>query len=386
VETPCIIDSSARVAVVHDWISSMAGGERVLEDVCEVFPQADIFCLVVDRARLSDGLRRHRIRTSFLRRIPGSTRHYRGLLPLFPLAVEQFDLRAYDLVISSDSACVKGVLAPSRAMHVCYCHTPMRYAWDLYHDYMERVRAGPLRRGLMRLFLHYVRLFDFSAAQRVDGFIANSRCVARRIEAAYRRRSVVVHPPVRTEHFVPRPGAPGEFDLIVSRLVGYKRIELAVEAYRADAGRLVVIGEGPELSRLRRRASPAIEFRGAVSDADVLEAMQRCRLFLLPGVEDFGIAAVEAQACGRPVVAFGEGGALETVVPGVTGLFFREPTPESLAEAVRRAAGTRFDPRTIRGHAERFSRQRFRREFADALGRMGEEHAARLRAAGTAGP
>jgi glycosyltransferase involved in cell wall biosynthesis len=234
----------------------------------------------------------------------------------------------------------------------------------------------------MRFFLHYLRLYDCCAAQRVDAFLANSRCVARRIEATYRRPSVVLYPPVRTREYVPFPGAGGNYDLVVSRLVGYKRIDLAVEAYRAGPRRLMIIGEGPEFRHLRRLATPNIEFCGAVSDARVCEAMQRCHAFLLPGVEDFGIAAVEAQACGRPVVAFGEGGALETVEEGVSGVFFREHTAESLRDALKREAGISWDPSAIRRRAERFSEERFQREFRTELLRILEDHAERRRVAG----
>jgi glycosyltransferase involved in cell wall biosynthesis len=365
-----------RVAIVHDWIWSMAGGERVVEAALAEFPQADVFALIVNHRGVSGPLAQKRIRTSFLQRVPGGVRHYRWFLPLFPIAAEQFDLRGYDLVISSDSACVKGLLKSARTLHVCYCHTPMRYAWDLYLDYLEAARPGLIRGALMRLFLHYVRMYDFGAAQRVDRFVANSRFVARRIRNTYRRDADVIHPPVRTGYFVPDPDArsPGAFDLIVSRLVSYKRVDLAVEAYRGLGRDLVVIGDGPDERRLRRSAPPNVRFLGAVADGEVLRHMQTCRAFLLPGVEDFGISAVEAQSCGRPVVAFRDGGACETVVDGVTGLFFDRQTPQDLRDAVERSGRVEWDAARIRGNALAFSEDRFRRELRDAVAGWMDEH------------
>jgi glycosyltransferase involved in cell wall biosynthesis len=367
-----------RVAIVHDWIWSMAGGERVAEAALAEFPQADVFALIVNHRAVSGPLAQKQIRTSFLQRVPGGVRHYRWFLPLFPIAAEQFDLRGYDLVISSDSACVKGLLKSPRTLHVCYCHTPMRYAWDLYLDYLEAARPGLIRGSFMRLFLHYIRMYDFGAAQRVDRFVANSRFVARRIRNTYRRDAHVIHPPVRTGYFVPDPNArsPGAFDLIVSRLVSYKRVDLAVEAYRGLARDLVVIGDGPDERRLRRSAPPNVRFKGAVADGEVLRHMQTCRAFLLPGVEDFGISAVEAQSCGRPVVAFRDGGACETVVDGETGLFFDRQTPEDLRAAVERSCRVEWDAARIRGHALAFSEDRFRRELRDAVARWMDEHRA----------
>jgi glycosyltransferase involved in cell wall biosynthesis len=369
-----------RVAIVHDWIWSMAGGERVIEAACAVFPQADVFALIVNHRNVTGPLAGKTIRTSFIQRLPGGVRHYRSFLPLFPIAVEQFDLRGYDLVISSDSACVKGLLKSARTLHVCYCHTPMRYAWDLYHDYLDAARPGRIRGALMRLFLHYIRLYDFAAAQRVDRFVANSRFVARRIRSTYRRDAEVIHPPVRTDRFVPAAdaAATGAFDLIVSRLVSYKRVDLAVEAYRGLDRELVVIGDGPDERRLRRAAPANVKFLGAVSDDAVLRHMQTCRVFLLPGVEDFGISAVEVQACGRPVVAFRDGGACETVVDGETGLFFDRQTPESLRDAVGRVGGVKWDAARIRAHALTFSEELFRRRLGDAVARFLAEHRAEL--------
>jgi glycosyltransferase involved in cell wall biosynthesis len=363
-----------RVAIVHDWIWSMAGGERVVEAVCGMFPQADLFCLMVNRRNLEGPIAKHRIGTSFIQRLPGGVRHYKKLLPLFPLAVEQFDLRGYDLILSSDSACVKGLLKPSHALHVCYCHTPMRYAWDLYQDYLEAARPGRIQGALMRLFLHYIRLYDFSAAQRVDRFIANSHFVAKRISSTYRRDAEVVHPPVRTERFRPSMQGPGDYDLIVSRLVAYKRIDLAVSAYRGLPRRLVIIGDGPEDKRLKRIAPDNVTFLGAVKDEEVLRRMQRCRTFILPGLEDFGISVVEAQACGRPVVAFRGGGATETVVEGETGVFFDRQEAPALKDALLAADRTRWDPERIRAHALTFSEARFRDELAAVLLRALREH------------
>jgi len=346
----------------------MGGGERLVEAILEIYPQADIFTLLFNPPKISEAIKRHKVHTSFIQGIPLSRRYYRKLLPLFPLATEQFDLRGYDLVISSDSACIKGVLTRPETLHICYCHTPIRYAWDMYHDYFENERPNILIRPVMKAILHYIRMYDFQAAQRVDKFIANSQFVANRIANTYRRKAEVIYPPVDVKRF---DGATTrqDFYLMVSRLVSYKRVDLVVEAFRNVKHRLVVVGEGPELNRLRKKAPPNVNLVGSVDDGMVVDYMKRCRGFILPGLEDFGIAPVEAQAAGKPVIAYGAGGALETVVHGFTGIHFEEQSTDSLREVIAQCEETDWDSEAIRVHAAAFSRARFQKELADFVDR-----------------
>lgn len=351
----------------------------MVEALAEVFPQADLFALVADRASLSPALQRHRLQTSFLQRIPGSKRAHRSLLPLYPMAVEQFDLRDYDLVISSESGPAKGVLTGARTFHMCYCHSPMRYLWDLYHDYRNGDGLGPVRRTFFSLSAHYVRTWDLATASRVDAFVANSENVAARIRKHYRREATVIYPPVdvssgfladRTE----------DYYLVVSQLVNYKRVHLAIEACNRLQRPLRVVGDGEEYKRLRKLAGSTVEFLGYLPDEEVREQYAHCRALLFPGEEDFGMVPVEAQSFGRPVIAYGRGGVLETVLgyqPGAvareecTGVFFSQPTVESLTEAVLafESMESRFSPAFIRESVQTFAKQRFQQEFQAAVER-----------------
>jgi glycosyltransferase involved in cell wall biosynthesis len=376
--------SKLRVALVHYWLIAHRGGERVLEALCGIFPQADIFTLVYDPERTSPAIRRHRIQTSFIQKLPFGRGHHRAFLPLYPLALESFDLRGYDLVISSESGPAKGVVTGSDTCHICYCHTPMRYLWNQYHDY--RASAGGVTRLAMPFFAHYLRQWDYASAARVDYFAANSRNTARRIRKYYGRPSQVIYPPVDVERFAPNPapapvaGRNGDpYYLVVSEMVPYKRIDLAIEAFSRPGRRLVVVGDGPELRRLRQLAGRAagqnIEFLGRVEDEGLAQLYAGCRAFIFPGEEDFGIAPLEAQASGRPVVAYGRGGALETIVGyddnkrpeagHCTGLFFSEQTAEALGDAVARFESIErgFDPSFLRHHAESFAAPRFKQEM-----------------------
>jgi glycosyltransferase involved in cell wall biosynthesis len=340
-----------KVALVHYWLVGMRGGEKVLEALCDIYPQADIFTLVLDPAAISPRLARHRIETSFLQRL-GGRRHYQKLLPLMPFALERFDLSPYDLVISSEAGPAKGVIPRPDALHVCYCHSPMRYIWDMQPQY-ER-EAGWLGRQVLRAAAPVLRAWDVSTAARVDDFIANSRFVARRIEKYYRREATVIHPPVELGRF--RPAAEiGDFYLCAGQITPYKKIEIAVEAFTRSGRPLKVIGDGASRA-LKERAGPNVHFLGAVDDATMEDHFARCRALVFPGVEDFGIVPLEVMASGRPVIAFARGGATETIVPGETGLFFDEQTPEALAAAVERleAGLAGFDPARIRAHAARF--------------------------------
>ena len=377
--------STLRVAFVHYWLIAHRGGERVLEALGEIFPQADIFTLVYSPERTSPAIRQHRIQTSFIQKIPFAASHHRAFLPLYPLALENFDLRGYDLVISSESGPAKGVITGSETCHICYCHTPMRYLWNQYHDY--RQGAGVLTGLVMPLFAHRLRQWDLATASRVDYFVANSRNTARRIRKYFARDAEVIYPPVDIERFAPGGGevtrggedsaatALPPYYLVVSELIPYKRIDLAVEAFNRLGRKLIVVGDGPELRRCQKLAGPNVEFMGRVEDGHLARLYAGCRAFVFPGEEDFGIAPVEAQASGRPVIAYRKGGALETVIAydgeggpearQCTGLFFGLQTAEALAEAVKRfeLIENRFDPTFIRRHAERFAAQRFTSEM-----------------------
>lgn len=366
-----------RSALVHHWFFTMAGGERVCEAVCEILDRPDLFSIVADPGSLSQTLKRSRLTTSFVRHIPGAQKWYRYYTWMFPLAVELFDLSAYDLVVSSDANTVKGVITSPETCHVCYCHSPMRYAWNLSHEY-RRV-SNPVKRLLISLTMHYLRLWDYCAAARVDYFVANSRTVRRRIASYYRRDAKVIYPPCDVDRFRVAT-AIDDYYLLVGRLVDYKKADLAVQAFSRNGRRLLVVGRGPQLKRLQAVAGPNIEFLDSVDDRQLADLYSRCRALIFPGEEDFGIVPVEAQAAGRPVIAYAKGGALETVVPGETGLFFFEQTPEALNAAVKefeRTMGS-FDPESVRRHAGQFGKERFKREMAEHLEWCLNDHAQRL--------
>jgi glycosyltransferase involved in cell wall biosynthesis len=350
---------SLRVAFVHDWLTGMRGGERVLEGLCRLYPQAELFTLVHVRGSVSPTIEGRPVHTSFVQRLPLSARYYRQCLPLFPFAIEQFDLDRFDLVVSSSHCAAKAVVTPGRARHICYCHSPMRYAWDQFEAYFGAARVGRTRSALLRGVMRQMARWDAATASRVDRFVANSRHVAGRIARYYNREATVVYPPVDTAFFHPDGTAPGDYFLVVSALVPYKRIDLAIAA-AAEAGvRLKIAGVGNERPRLERLAGASVEFLGRVSNDTVRDLYRGARAVLMPGEEDFGIVPVEAQACGRPAVALAAGGALETIEDGVTGVLVSEATVGSLADGIRRAARDGFDPQVLRARAERFSEERF---------------------------
>ena len=354
-----------RVALVHNWLVTLGGADRVLLALHEVFPQAPVFVGLHDLRRLPDSFRRLDVRATWLQQIPGAARRHRLLVPLMPLAFSRLVLRGYDVVISSSHACAHSVSVPG-ALHICYCHTPMRYAWDLQDEYLAALPG--VARPAARLMLAWLRRRDRAAAAGVDQFIANSQHVASRIRRHYGREATVIYPPVDVDFFTPS-GEPGDFYLIVSRLVPYKRVDVAVEAFNRLDRPLVIVGDGPERGRLQSMAGPHVRFVGELGDAAVRRYYQQCRALVFPGEEDFGLVPVEAQACGRPVIAYGRGGALESVAPGVTGIFFGEQTPDALMAGIRAAEATTFDAAAIRRHTEQFSRQRFTvqiAEFVDA--------------------
>lgn len=360
-----------KAAIVHDWLVNYGGGEAVVEAMLRMYPGADIFTLVCDRKKMRGRFEGSRIFTSSLQKIPFATKIYTKLLAFMPKAFESFDFSSYDLVISSSSCCAKGVIVPPLVPHVAYIHSPMRYAWDLFFDYKKR--SGALTRFFMDRWMPKLREWDFISSQRPDVIVANSKYIARRIKRFWARDSVVVNPPVRlaapSKEKVPREN----FYVAFSRLVQYKRIDLAVAAAKETGRALVVIGAGPEEKKLRvlARGSSNITFLGRASDEVLADNLRRCRAMVFCAEEDFGIAPVEAQALGAPVIAFGRGGAAETVVDGKTGVFFEEQTVESLEGAMERFEALdesgAFVEREISARAKNFSEERFAREFALAV-------------------
>ena len=356
-----------RVAIVHYWLVGGGGGENVVKAMLELFPEADVFTLVANPAFSETIVPRDRLHTSFLQHLPGAARHYRALLPLMPAALENLDLRGYDLIISSESGPAKGIVPPLDAVHICYCHSPMRYLWDQYHEY--RSATGWLQRLILALCITRLRLWDQASSLRVDRFVANSRYVAARIGRYYRREAHVIHPPVDVDDFA-LSETRGDYYLITGRHVSYKRIDLAIAACNALGRKLVVTGDGPETPRLKAMAGPTIEFAGRCSFENLKRLYAEARAFLMPGEEDFGIAPVEAMASGRPVIAFARGGATETVLEGRTGLFFGEQTAAALGDAILayEVCEESFDPAEIRARAAGFAKSRFMAEFAAFVG------------------
>ena len=352
----------------------MRGGERVLQALARMFPQADIFTHVYNAKGLADAFEGHRITETWIGRLPGARRFYQAYLPLMPNALEDLDLRGYDLVISSEAGPAKGVIAPPDAPHLCYCHSPMRYVWDQYHVYRET--ANPLRRALMPLLSPRLRMWDVTSAARIDGIVANSRHVAARVHKYWRRDACVVHPPVAVGDFRPVASAErGQFYLWAGELAAYKRPDLAIEAFNRLKLPLVVIG-GPDkaVRHLRSRARDNITFLGKAPFPVLADHLARCKALIFPGEEDFGMVPVEAMAAGRPVIALGRGGALDTIIDGETGLLFDEATVDGLVDAVERFeahAMDRIDPQTLVAHARGFGETRFRRGISQALSDIG---------------
>jgi glycosyltransferase involved in cell wall biosynthesis len=358
-----------RTAIVHYWLLNWRGGEKVLESLCRLLPDADIFTLFYDPRAVTPEIRRHKITTSFLNPL---RRQYRHLLPLMPLALEQFDLRGYDLVISSESGPAKGVLTSSSTRHICYCHTPMRYLWDLYPAYAkEWIPAW--KRLLLAPVSNYLRLWDFASAARVDEFIANSENVRRRMQRAWRRDSRVIYPPVAVENFYWRE--PEDYYLVVSELVPYKRVDMAVRAFGRLGRRLRIVGDGPEFKHLKRIATGDIEFCGRVSDVELRDLMARSRALIMPGEEDFGMTAVESLASGKPVIALGRGGALESVPTAepLGGVLYDQAEEGQLVDAVRRfeKIEAQVRPRELQAWADQFSEEQFLANMREVLANRG---------------
>jgi len=375
-----------RVALVHDWLTGMRGGEKVLEAALELYPQAEIYTLIHRPERVSERINSRRVHTSWLNRLPGVHHYYRYLLPLMPAAIQSFDLGDYDLVLSFSHCVAKGVRLTPRPgrpapLHVCYCHTPMRYVYDQFDDYFAGGARGWLRH-VAALFRPGLMRWDKKSSRGVDEFVANSENVRARIQKAYGRDAAVIYPTVGTDYFRPpaarKDAAP--YYLIAGALVAYKRVDLAIAACRKVGATLKIVGVGTEAERLKTLAQGApVEFLGWRSDEALRELYRNCEAFLFPADEDFGITAVEAMACGRPVIAYKKGGALETVVDGVTGVFFDQQTPDSMADALRRARGMSFDSAAIRVHALKFDDKHFKSRFADFVREAWEKHAGTAR-------
>ncbi len=345
-----------RVAIIHDYLNQYGGAERVLEALHDLYPQAPVYTSIYDADAMPAAYRGWDIRTSWMQQLPGWRRHFRKYFLLYPSAFESFDLSQYDLVLSSSSAYAKGIIPAPHATHICYCHTPMRFAWRT-DDYVSREGFGQLQRTVLPIALSYVRLWDVSTAPRVDCFIANSRAVEARIKRYYGRDALVIPPPVDLAPFCSRP--PGEFYLAGGRLIPYKRLDLAVRAFTALKLPLKIFGDGRDRAELQRLAGPNVEFLGQVSEQQRQDLFAECRAFVFPGEEDFGITPLEAMAAGRPVIAYGAGGALDTVIEGVTGRFFAEQSAGALAAAVAASRADVYDPTVIRQHAEAFGRELF---------------------------
>lgn len=361
-----------KVALVHDWLTGMRGGEKCLECFCELFPQADLYTLIHTRGSCSPAIESMRITRSFVDSLPGKDRYYRHMLPLFPVAIERFILKDYDLILSSSHCVAKGIIPGPNSVHVSYVHSPMRYVWDMYDDYFGPDKVSAAVAMIVPFFATYLRTWDVASSARVDHFIANSGHVAKRIEKFYRRQARVIHPPVDLSRFNPAPEI-GDYYLMVSAFAPYKRVDLAIEAFGELGYPLKIVGTGQEDARLRRLARPNIEFLGWQPDEALPGLYARCKAFIFPGEEDFGITPLEAMASGRPVIAYAKGGALETVrgdeQEDPTGVFFAAQTREDLIRAVQRFEEQmgRFDPERIRRHAASWSRERFMQDMRSTL-------------------
>lgn len=351
-----------KLAIVHDYLNQYGGAERIIEIFHEMFPEAPIYTSIYDPEALPPVFRQMDIRPSFLQRIPFIKKTLQYYLPLLPLAFEHFDLQEYDVVLSSTTSFAKGVITSPDCVHICYCNTPMRFAWR-YHDYVRDCEIGALRRKALALALHPIRLWDAVSANYVDYFIANSYNIARRITKFYRRDSQVIHCPVDCSRYAISPEI-GDYYLIVSRLREYKRIDIAIQAFNQLALPLIIIGDGNDRERLERLAGESVHFLGKVDDPTLQRYYARCLALIFPGEEDFGLTPVEAQASGRPVIAYARGGALETVLDQVTGRLFEPQTPEALADAVRTFDVAAVDPQTIRTHALQFDVSHFKQKIS----------------------
>lgn len=353
-----------KIALVHYWLVGIRGGEKVVEAICDIFPDIDIYTLIYNQDKISSIIKSKKIYTSLLQKMPFATKKHQFYLPLMPIAIEQFDLSNYDIVISSESGIAKGVLTKPQTCHICYCHTPMRYLWNMYFDYLKNEELGFFKKSFIKFFFNYLRVWDLATAQRVDYFISNSNNVKKRVLKYYKRDSKVIYPPVDISSFK-FSEKKKNFYLVVSQLVSYKRIDIAVKAFNELKKDLIIIGDGPEKKRLEKTAGKTIKFLGWAEDKVLKNYYSNAKAFIFPGEEDFGITPVEAQASGTPVIGYGKGGILETVIDGKTGVLFYNQNVEDLVEAVKKFEKIEgnLDKSLIRQNAEKFDISVFKNEF-----------------------
>ena len=346
-----------KIALVHYWLTGMRGGEKVVQSICNLFPDMDIFTLVYDKSKIARSINKHKVFTSFIQKLPFARKKYQTYLPFMPIAIEQFNLSGYDIVISSESGIAKGVLTKPETCHFCYCHTPMRYLWNMYFDYLKNENIRFLKKKIIEVFFNYLRVWDLATASRVDYFISNSDNVRKRILKYYRRDSTVIYPPVDVESMI-FEAKKQDYYLVVSQLVSYKRIDLAIRTFNELKKELIIIGEGQEYRKLKKIANSNIKFLGWQSGESLRQYYANAKAFIFPGEEDFGITPVEAQASGTPVIGFGRGGLLETVIEGKTGLFFYKQDYKELASVIESFESNtdKFDCYTIRENSLKFSR------------------------------
>lgn len=356
-----------KIALAHDWLNQMGGAENVLEILVEMFPKSPVFTTIYAPELMPDSYKAWKIVTSWLNHAPGIHRHHQPYLPLYPAAVRSLDVSEFDAILSNKSGFIHGLNTSPTQKHLCYCLAPTRYVWD-YQSYAQRESMGRVTDALLSPMIAALRRWDYAAAQRVDYFCAISTDIQQRIKKYYNRDSIVIHPPIDTDRFQPIAHPTEDYYFIISRLIPYKRIDLAVKAFNKMGKRLIIAGDGRDRAALEALAAPNIEFTGRLPWADVTQLMANCKAFIFPGYEDFGITPLEAQSAGRPVIAFGAGGALDTVIDGETGIYFHKQTEDALIEAVNRFEGMTFDPEYIRSHAEKFGIKRFQRQLRDWMG------------------
>ena len=351
-----------KIAIICDWLTNYGGAERVIETISNLYPEAPIFTSIFNEEKMPS-FKGTNIITSFIQKLPGSKLNHRPFLKLMPYAFEQFDLSGYDIVLSSSHSAAKGVITKAETLHISYCHNPMRYVWDDFHDYINRQRIPKFLRGFVHYALSDIRVWDRMAADRVDAFVANSNCVKKRIKKFYRRDSDVIYPPCNIDKFN-LSEKEGTYFLAIGRLIAYKRFDLIVEAFNKNKLPLKIVGEGGELEHLKEMAKSNIQFLGRVPENELSLMYENCKALIFPQFEDFGIIPVEAMACGRPVICFAKGGALETVIDKKTGIYFQDQTSESLNHGIKEFLETEFDFKKIRAHCEKFSGEKFEAHFS----------------------